>query len=157
MRNIFGVFNLRDTTVSPFMLPTASFRAVAFPTLSSLLLVGAWQEFLCQQLPQVIPRSYADDLSITTSHHEPCQMREDVIQAHQHTRRFADLTGGQISCDKSFSFGHESLKGNIPSLPNHEQHFRLTGGTRKRPAGLSLSSPEPPSGTAQSTRFATFL
>ena len=125
----FRHFQLEGHYSKPFH--ASNIQGCCLSNLILASLVGAWQEFLCQQLPQVIRRSYADDLSITTSHHEPCQMREDVTQAHRHARRFADLTGGQISCDKSFSFGHESRKGNIPSLPNHEQHFRLAGGTVK--------------------------
>ena len=127
----FRHFQLEGHYSKPFHASNGLIQGCCLSNLILASLVGAWQEFLGQQVPQVSCRSYADDLSITTSHHEPAQMREDVIQAHQHTRRFVDLTGGHINCDKSFSFGHQSLKGSVPSLPNHEQHFRLTGGTVK--------------------------
>ncbi|CAE7594481.1 unnamed protein product [Symbiodinium natans] len=80
---------------------------------------------------KVESKSYADDLSATTKAATRPLLIAELTKVHQHTQRFADLSGLRISVPKSFSFGDTQLKGKIPGLRNHQTEFRLTGGSVK--------------------------
>ena len=61
----FRHFQLEGHYRKPFHVSNGLIQGCCLSNLFLASLVGAWQEFVCQQLPQGIPRSYADDLSIT--------------------------------------------------------------------------------------------
>ena len=99
-------------------------------------MVACWHEHLQATIPAVVPKSYADDISVCSQAARPRQVRTQVVSVHASTQQFSNRSGLKINCGKSFTFGHHSLQGSLPSVPCHKQTFRLTGGTVKL-------SPEP--------------
>jgi len=94
-------------------------------------LVTTWIEYVQHMHPNAVPRSYADDLSITTSSSTKSALKTQIISLHSSTQRFADRAGMKLNPKKCFTFGNNVVKAAIPDITQHHSHFRLVGGSIK--------------------------
>ena len=124
-------FRLEGHLDAPFTPANGSVQGCPLSMLVLSSMIRAWHERMNADIPSAVPRSFADDISAATSAARPAQVRRDVQLIHHHTRDFTQLAGLQVGTDKSLTFGHESLQGSLPHLPNHKKSFRLTGGCVK--------------------------
>ena len=125
------IFKLDGAVHPPYRAANGIIQGCPMSMLLLTSLTQAWHEHLSASQPQVESKSYADDLSATTKAATRPLLIAELTKVHQHTQRFADLSGLRISVPKSFSFGDTQLKGKIPGLRNHQTEFRLTGGSVK--------------------------
>ena len=98
-------------------------------------MVACWHEHLQATIPAVVPKSYADDISVCSQAARPRQVRTQVVSVHASTQQFSNRSGLKINCGKSFTFGHHSKRGFPPfgpvpqaDFPSHGRHCQtLTG------------------------------
>ena len=124
-------FRIQGHYDSPFYPSNGLVQGCPLSMLVLSSLTAAWLEHLQEHEPEVEAKSYADDLSLCATAARPRVLQAKVAAVHSHTHQFVTRSGLKLNCVKSFSFGHQSLRGCIPSLPNHKRSFRLTGGTVK--------------------------
>ena len=124
-------FRIQGHYDSPFYPSNGLVQGCPLSMLVLSSLTAAWLEHLQEHEPEVEAKSYADDLSLCATAARPRALRAKVAAVHSHTHQFVTRSGLKLNCVKSFSFGHQSLHGCIPPLPNHKRSFRLTGGTVK--------------------------
>lgn len=77
------------------------------------------------QNEQTQARTYADDISATVKAKGPEELREEVRRVHSVVRAYEARGCGEISSDKTHTFGDDCLKGLVE---HHEEEFRLVGG-----------------------------
>ena len=125
------IFNLDGHYDQPFIPANGIVQGCPLSMLILTSMVACWHEAIIPILPEVKPRSYADDLSAIVSKRNQSQIKAAVRQIHNHTHMFASAAGLKINASKTFTFGHQCIEKSLPSIQNHKDAFRLTGGVVK--------------------------
>lgn len=123
--------------MSPFVRPTGWYRVVP----SQCLFCLPWSLVGMNTCRHLFPASFPSRMPMTFLLAQKAlalarYARRSLLSIRAHTHQFVTRSGLKINGVKSFTFGHNSLKGSLPSVLGHKQSFRLTGGTVKL-------SPEP--------------
>ena len=94
-------------------------------------LVTTWIEYCDSRIPEVVPRSYADDLSLCASAMTKPVLVQKTREMHQLTADFVNDSGMTLNSDKCFTFGDKSVAGCLRNIKTHKSQFRLVGGSIK--------------------------
>ena len=122
-------------------------------------IVNIWLHAIDAAAPQASPRSYIDDVSITTTAKTQSELVQNITVVHKTSTEFIAAVGAKQNTSKSCTFGDKAVDGLIhPDLP-HRTTFRLVGGsiaTRnnadRKPTALELQRLLKWNKTAQSFR-----
>ncbi|CAK0812995.1 unnamed protein product [Prorocentrum cordatum] len=90
--------------------------------------ISCWVEAVRANVPSVIPRAYADDMSATSKARSGARLVKNIQNMHAITRECERRTGGQVSAEKSFTLGDVCLRRSLDGVDGHEHIFRLVGG-----------------------------
>ena len=78
--------------------------------------------------PDVIARTYADDISATCIASSQTSLINSIAKFHQIIKALEEVKFGEINQSKSYTYGHPCLKGKIAAGFSHQEAFKIVGG-----------------------------
>ena len=81
------------------------------------------------QCPEVVARTYADDVSASCVSSTTADLTRSIAKFDRIVRALEEIRFGEIATKKSFTFGHPCLKRKIHVDFPHLQRFKIVGGS----------------------------
>ena len=81
------------------------------------------------QCPEVVARTYADDVSASCVSSTTADLTRSIAKFDRIVRAWEEIQFGEIATKKSFTFGHPCLKRKIHVDFQHLQRFKIVGGS----------------------------
>jgi hypothetical protein len=123
------MFKLQGKLGATFKSYGGILQGCALSMLALNALVSCWIECVRKEVPGVIPRAYADDISATVKAKTQKLLKKKLKEVHAVTTKYEKATGGEVSAKKSYTFGNDCLKDTLGGIDNHLESFRLVGGS----------------------------
>lgn len=139
-KHLHRVFRLRGSLSDWWDAANGLVQGCALSMVSLNSLVSVVLEANTMHCPQVVGRTYADDISGTMVATSTDDLLHQIRRFHRTVKTLGGTSFGEISTRKSFTFGHNALQGCLD--PGYSQHhaFKLVGGSFVTPGASASDS-----------------
>ena len=127
--SLYRVFKLRGSCGPWWTANNGLLQGCPLSMIGLNAVVSSILEIAKVQCPEVIARTYADDVSATCVTSSTQALVHNIAKFHRIVYALEEIKFGEIATDKSFTFGHPCLKQRIQPDYKHLQNFKIVGGS----------------------------